>query len=85
MLDDSEKYVVRQLTRRVDRESNLETYIVHTEPFELVVDYIQWHKKYSHRCDLMKSPDDPTVDLSKVNDPVDYPLEMKTWLDMVKN
>ena len=75
--DTKERFYVKELIRNIGNEE--EYFIVIPQSKVMYVDYYDYMKKYTHFCDSMKSDNDPTKDLPKVNDEVVFPDTWDEW------
>ena len=81
VVNDSDELTITDILRTVETYSSqdVESYRITVAPLVLEVNYYAYHKKFTHKCDGMKLPNDPTVDMSKVNEPVTYPDTWGEW------
>ena len=82
------KYVVDSIIRTIVKNGNIyfnESFNIYLKPQKIYVDYYSFMKKYTHKLDKMKAPGDPTIDLSKINDKIQFPESLKEWEEKIKN
>ena len=81
--DTEECFYVRELIRNI--ENGKESFVIIPQSKIMIVDYYDYMKKYTHFCDDMKSDNDPTKDLSKLNEEVVFPETWNEWETRMKS
>jgi hypothetical protein len=85
---DGKKYVVTRIERLLKKFGNeyLDAeYHAFVKPENIFVPYYDYMKQYTHVCDNMKADDDPTRDLSKMNDEYEFPDTLEGWKENIAN